>query len=74
VLSGTFWKSYAFGFLVWQLVYGFLLELIVSGRRFKPTALISLIILLPLFVAIFRYAFREWGRAESPGQGFLRTG
>ena len=66
-LSGTFWKPYAFGFCAWDLYYNLVDPLQIRGG-FKPAPVILQIVALPLYVAVFRYAFREWSekRAQIP--------
>jgi len=66
VLSAKFWKPYAFFFVVWELLWNLLLGPMISGKNFDPVALIAPVILAPLYVGVFRYAFRNWdGRGLS---------
>jgi len=59
-LSATFWKPYAFAFLAWDLCYNLVLNPIQMGQGFKPVFLVLPAIASPLYVALFRYAFRSW--------------
>jgi hypothetical protein len=56
-LSGGFWKPFAFVYLAWDLYFNLVLDFMRLGEaRF----LIVLFFSLPLYVALFRYAFRDW--------------
>lgn len=59
-LSASFWKPYAFVFPLWDCLCNLLVEPMSSGKRFNPLLLIVPVILLPLYVGVFRYAFRKW--------------
>lgn len=63
--SGTFWKQYAFVFCAWDLYYNLADPSQIRGG-FKPALVILQIVAVPLYVAVFRYAFREW--SEKPVQ------
>jgi hypothetical protein len=63
VLSASFWKPYAFVLPVWDLALDLLLAPLVTEKN--PgiiEQLLGLCILVPLYVAVFRYAFRDWKR------------
>lgn len=64
-LSPVFWKSYAFGFVVWDLAFNLWLQPAVDGHAFRPDDLVAVVILLPLYVSLFRYAYRSWRVVES---------
>ena len=57
LFNPSFWKIYAFAFCAWDFSFKLLIEPAIFGEKF---ALIGLIVLLPLYVALFRYAFRQW--------------
>jgi hypothetical protein len=59
-LPTTFWKPYAFVFLAWEFLRNLLLEPVLSGKPFDPVILVVPVLLLPLYIGIFRYAFRTW--------------
>lgn len=59
-LSARFWKLYAFVFLLWDWLFELLLKPMLSGAPFSPAFLATLVILLPLYISVFRYAFRRW--------------
>jgi hypothetical protein len=61
----TFWKIYAFVFLVWDLLYNLFLHPAVAGENLGSSDLFGAVIVLPLYVAIFRYAFRNWKGIEN---------
>ncbi|RJQ54174.1 MAG: hypothetical protein C4521_04795 [Actinobacteria bacterium] len=63
------WKIYAFTFLAWQLAYGFFLEPAAAGEPFDPLSLVTAFVTVPLFVALFRYAFRAWDEIPSAEEG-----
>lgn len=65
-LSNKFWKPYAFVFLAWELLYNLLIAPIASGESFKPINLLAPVILLPFYIALFKYAFRKWGIVREP--------
>lgn len=58
-LNGLVWKIYAFGFLVWQIAFGFFISPPATGA-FSVASLIGTAIQLPMMVALFLYAFRRW--------------
>ena len=60
LLSTWFWKIFAFVFLAWDFILNILLEPLRSGEPFDSTLLIVPVILLPLYIALFRYGFRNW--------------
>jgi len=59
-LPSTFWRPYAFVYLAWDLCYNLVLNPMQVGGRFKSVLLVLPVIALPLNVAVFSYAFREW--------------
>jgi hypothetical protein len=66
IWPNQFWKLYAFGFIVWELLYNLILEPMDTGKPFDPVLFIALVFLRPLYVALFRYAFRNWDEGEFP--------
>jgi hypothetical protein len=68
-LSPMFWKVYAFIFLLWDWLFELLLKPMLSGAPFSPLLLATLVILLPLYISVFRYAFRDWDGDGLPTNG-----
>jgi hypothetical protein len=60
ILTPSVWKAYAFIFVACDLAYNLVLEPAASHQRLDATAIVGGVILLPLYVAVFRYAFRRW--------------
>ena len=54
------WKIYAFVLIAWDLFLNLLIQPGITGHSFEPADLIGFVILAPLYVAVFRYAFRNW--------------
>jgi hypothetical protein len=63
-LSTTFWRLYAFAFVAWELLYHLLLEPMYFGNSLSTVIIITLVILLPLYVGLFKYAFRDWNKFD----------
>jgi hypothetical protein len=60
-LSSTFWRPYAFVYFAWDLCYNIVLNpMQIGGGGFTPGLLVLPVIALPLYVAVFSYAFRNW--------------
>jgi hypothetical protein len=56
-LSPGLWKAFAFVYLAWDLYFNLILDVAHLGAaRFLVVSLFA----LPLYVALFRYAFRDW--------------
>jgi hypothetical protein len=56
-LSSAFWKPYAFIYITWDVYY----NMAINPMHFsKPVLLVLPVVALPLYVALFRYAFRSW--------------
>ena len=55
-----FWKIYSFVIVAWDLLFNLFIQPVITGEPLEPGAAIGFIIFLPLYVAIFRYAFRNW--------------
>jgi len=55
-LSQRFWVVYFWIFLVWELIYKIVIEPKVSGEPFQALALLAPVLLIPLYVALYRYA------------------
>jgi hypothetical protein len=72
LFNPSFWKTYAFAYCAWDFSFNVLIVPAITGEKFAPSNLIGLIILLPFYVALFRYAFRQWKvneeRIEIPNQ------
>jgi len=64
VLQPSVWKAFAVGFIAWDLAFNLFLEPAVSGTAFDPWALVAPVVLIPLYVALFRYAFRSWASGD----------
>jgi len=57
LLSAGFWRPFAFVYLAWDLYFNLVLDFMRLGEaRFLIVPVFS----LPLYVALFRYAFRDW--------------
>src|SRR3974390_2017423 len=56
-LSPAFWKSYAFVYFTWDVYYNLAIN---PMRLATPALLVAPVVALPLYVALFRYAFRSW--------------
>lgn len=57
----AFWKVYAFVVLAWDFLFNLCIEPAATGERVGWASLLGATILIPLYVAVFRYAFRKWG-------------
>jgi len=56
-LSGDFWRPFACVYLAWDLYFNLGLDCMRLGEaRFVIVPAFA----LPLYVALFRYAFRDW--------------
>ena len=61
-LSAGFWRPFAFVYLAWDLYFNLVLDFMRLGEaRF----LMVLVFALPLYVALFRYAFRDWAAPDA---------
>ena len=61
-LSAGFWRLFAFGYLAWDVYFNLVLDFMRLGEaRF----LIMPVFSLPLYVALFRYAFRDWAAQQA---------
>ena len=67
-LNPVLWKAYAFALVAWELIYALVLVPKMTGRPlFEPgSTLLGFVVFAPMYVAIFRYAFRRWDGRESP--------
>jgi len=59
-LSSAFWKPYAFVYCIWDVCYNLVINPMQLGGHFKAELLVIPVFALPLYVALFRYAFRSW--------------
>lgn len=57
IFGAKFWKLYFFTYLIWDLIYSFIISSSASDDLFDITVLIAFIIICPLYVALYRYAF-----------------
>jgi hypothetical protein len=57
-LSAMFWRPYAFGAVIWDVIY----NVYIDHPKEPQSRWIYLVILIfiPLYIALFRYAFRQW--------------
>ena len=58
------WKIYAFSLCAWDLVLNVFIGPVATGEAFDLSDLIGMMILLPLYFGVFRYAFRKWDEVE----------
>lgn len=56
-LTSRFWKVYVFIFIIWDFVYNLLIVPKVKGK-FEPFSLVGLIFVIPIYIALYLYAFR----------------
>ena len=63
-LPAAFWKVFAFGFMAWVLISVLVLFPAAGSPNDDPWILIVPLILLPLYIAQFRYAYRDWPTAK----------
>jgi hypothetical protein len=68
LFSPLLWKIYAFIFYAWNLIYNVFIGPAVTGEALELDDIIGLTILLPLFFAVYRYAFRKWEAAAVEGK------
>ena len=54
------WKVYAFVFILWDFAFNIIIEPALTHETFDPSNLIFAGLCVPLYVAVFRYAFRKW--------------
>lgn len=57
VFGAQFWKLYFFTYLIWDLIYNFIITPSASEDSSAITILFAFIIICPLYVALYRYAF-----------------
>jgi hypothetical protein len=60
----SFWKPYAFAFIAWEVVGNVLVFPRVSGEGVGFPDLFGLVFFLPLYFALFKYAYRTWRTSE----------
>ena len=65
-LSKLFWQLYAIAFLIWDLAYNIYLKPHVLGKHFDPSLLFVFAVLLPLYIALFIYAFNTKDEIPAP--------
>ena len=64
-LPATLWKVYAFIFFLWDWLFELLLKPILWSKPFDASLLVFLLILLPLYIGVFRYAYRNWSLPDT---------
>lgn len=62
----AFWKIYAFVYITWDFLFNLLIEPAITGEKLGWAALMGAVMTIPLYVAVFRYAFRKWDNNEVP--------
>ena len=62
-LSGRFWKPYAFFIVAWDVVGNLIVAPLLSGRPAGAGDVAGALFFVPLYVALFLYAYRDWSRA-----------
>jgi hypothetical protein len=67
LFNPMWWRIYAFLSCTWDLFFNTLIMPKITGESFGRNEIIGLVILLPLYFAVFRYAFRRWETVEQPG-------
>lgn len=69
-LSADFWKFYAFFYVAWDFIYCLLIRPAQEGVQINSSNALSfflpLIICIPLYTAVFLYAFRDRNKPVSP--------
>ena len=66
--SSTFWKAYVPFFIVWEFAFNIVLDPMSRAEKLNPEVMVVGILLLPLYVANVRYAFRKWTGNETHNQ------
>ena len=64
-LTATLWRFFACGSLAWDVVYNLWLYPAVTGHPLMAIDLVVVPALIPLYVALFRYAFQDWREPQS---------
>lgn len=64
VFAPAFWKVYAFVFVAWDFAVNLWIGPAATSEKPGMDSLIGFILLLPLYFAVFRYAFRRWPESE----------
>lgn len=59
------WKIYAFVMLAWDLSFNIFIEPRITNEPFALSSMIGMCVLIPLYFAVFRYAFRHWDGVEA---------
>ena len=63
-----FWKVFSFAFIIWDFGCNIILRPLDTGKPFDPGLLIVPVILLPLYISLFRYGFRKWDIYKDPDE------
>lgn len=56
-LSARFWKSYFLIYIIWDFTYNFLILPKIEGK-FEPFNLVGLVFVIPVYIALYLYAFK----------------
>ena len=62
IFSAKFWKVYFFVYLIWDFLFNIVIDPYVRQTKFNPTSLIGLVILIPLYIALYIYGFKFMGK------------
>ncbi len=68
IFNPLFWKIYAFIFYAWDLISNIFIGPAVTGEAFGMNDIVGMTILLPLYFAVYRYAFRKWEAVGGEGK------
>jgi hypothetical protein len=60
LFAPVFWKVYAFVFIGWDFTFNIFIAPALTHEPFDPANLVYAGLCVPLYVAVFRYAFRKW--------------
>lgn len=63
--NSAFWKAYLPLFIIWDFTYNLIIEPKVSGTNFELVALAGFLFSIPIYIALYLYAFRFFKGNES---------
>lgn len=69
LFAPAFWKTYAFVYIAWDFSFNILIQPAITHEEFDPRLLIFPVVCLPLYISVFRYAFRKWSPPVTPREG-----